>query len=88
MIREKQIVEMANIVDGNVDNLRVEAKMEHKELKPCPFCGGKEAEIKSLIHLGIILFNVMCEKCCATGGVGRTKEQAEEAWNRRANDGT
>ena len=61
--------------------------MEHNELKPCPFCGDEEAKIKSLTHFGIMLFNVMCEKCCAIGGVGRTKEQAEEAWNRRAENG-
>ena len=61
--------------------------MENRELKPCPFCGGKEVEIKGLDHFGIMVFNAMCKKCYATGGVARTQEQATQAWNRRAENG-
>jgi hypothetical protein len=68
--------------------------MEHKELKPCPFCGGK----------AIILVVVEGEQSVITCTTpycgfsrysfnnGDTDENAALrltiAWNRRANDGT
>ena len=52
------------------------------ELKPCPFCGGK-AEIASLSKIAI---GVFCNKCSAEIGIYRTKQEAIEAWNRRANE--
>ena len=59
--------------------------MKEVKLKPCPFCGG-EAEVA--LFLGNYL--VVC-KCCP-GAIfprkGMTEEEAVEAWNRRADDGT
>ena len=51
------------------------------ELKPCPFCGGK-AEMKSYTR-----FWVACDDCLSETSTYSTKEEAIEAWNRRAKDG-
>ena len=57
-----------------------------KELKPCPFCGGK-----ARIHVGLIrgLTMIVCEKCLATVSFGgkEQKQKTVSAWNRRVNDG-
>lgn len=68
--------------------------MEKSKLKPCPFCGG-EAMLTTNLYAGIVY--IQC-KCC-TAMVGRkrkivssmigkeyfvNKEEAIEAWNRRA----
>lgn len=55
------------------------------ELKPCPFCGGKgvailEDENKYLYYR----YMAQCQKCGANAKLGRTKEEARKAWNRRA----
>ena len=66
------------------------------ELKPCPFCGG-EAVIEIVEPHSHILATFMpnygggafieCQKCtCAISA--ETKEEAVEAWNRRANNGS
>ena len=51
------------------------------ELKPCPFCGGN-AEIKKYTR-----FWVACDDCLTESAAYATKEEAIEAWNRRAEDG-
>ena len=55
------------------------------ELKPCPFCGGV-AEISLLFGR----YGVACSSC--QGAIipcpYQSKEEAIEAWNRRAEDGT
>lgn len=66
------------------------------ELKPCPFCGG-EAEEKYIRRKKLFAkFNfpynthyvyVRCKICAATSGVQWARENAIEAWNRRASDG-
>lgn len=59
--------------------------MTEKDIKPCPFCGGKAGVVSD----GYFCV-VMCDKC---GAETRTfvanadyavKEKAIEAWNRRA----
>ncbi len=49
-------------------------------LKRCPFCGG-EAEI-----VGYTIFWVTCKECTAETKDFDTKEEAIEAWNRRAEE--
>lgn len=63
------------------------------KLKPCPFCGG-EAKLVDYGQEGDFEdWDVECEKCgilfVAPGkeeGWVTTKEEAAEAWNRRAQD--
>ncbi len=71
-----------------------------EELKPCPFCGGENAaeviEMKPSIPVSECLkkrgyFTVWCWTCDLMfgydedfGGKFDTKEDAIEAWNRRA----
>lgn len=54
------------------------------ELKPCPFCGNT--------NLSVYTFSVFCDAtkggCGAScGGETKTKEEAIQKWNRRANNG-
>ena len=64
-----------------------------KELKQCPFCGSLMIRIYNLLEnepdyelMGLSEDNweVLCQKCFATGGVRRTEDEAIEAWNMRA----
>ncbi len=58
--------------------------MNEIELKPCPFCGGKNVCLTE--HAAVIVF-VQCDDCCATFPHFDSKEEAIEAWNRRADNG-
>ena len=49
-------------------------------LKPCPFCGSIGATVK---HSGRWGWFVSC-RCAAVGPSSSTKQEAIEAWNRRA----
>lgn len=51
------------------------------KLKPCPFCGGNNLSVE-----GITFYWVECIDCNATIAGHETKEEAIEAWNRRAKD--
>ena len=51
---------------------------EMTELKPCPFCGG------SAQCTNPTTWQVWCAKCGAIGPWKITREEAIEAWNRRA----
>lgn len=57
-----------------------------KELKPCPFCGGK-AEIKKDEGQYV---NIKCTQCpCDMGRYWFTRQtDAIKAWNRRFNNGS
>ena len=62
--------------------------MKDHELKPCPFCGGKafistDPEAVRDTQGRLWAFTVVCERCCATSGLGYSKEQISEHWNRR-----
>ncbi len=61
------------------------------ELRPCPFCGGRELRYMTLDVLkGKTMASVKCQKCltCGPGEYGKDREEAQakaaEAWNRRA----
>jgi Lar family restriction alleviation protein len=63
------------------------------ELKPCPFCGGEAEFFKDVTfkaetgeQVGEIKFFVWCTNCSALVS-GDNKQEAFEAWNRRASDG-
>ena len=63
--------------------------MEHKELKPCPFCGGKPFVSHRFPLFGEeATIAVVCEECNASTQRKRTEQKAINAWNRRVNDGT
>jgi Lar family restriction alleviation protein len=60
--------------------------MENRELKPCPFCGGK-------VKIGTNFENqhyVLCLKCEGIFWVGKSWDEKSviASWNRRADDGT
>ena len=57
--------------------------MSKTELKPCPFCGSKNID---LVDYSAVIVFVQCDDCCATFPQFDTKEEAIEAWNRRATD--
>ena len=61
--------------------------MKMAELKPCPFCGSKELSEAQHKQYGMSLrYTIKCLKCM--GEMTRTtKQKAEKAWNRRAEDG-
>lgn len=51
-----------------------------KELKPCPFCGGKAARAVTDLYF----WAIRCGKCGAENGNHDTQQEAIEAWNIRA----
>ena len=53
---------------------------QQTELKPCPFCGGKD--IWYVLEYDLVY--AKCQVCGATGSKYRTMVVAKEAWNRRA----
>lgn len=69
------------------------------ELKPCPFCGG-EATLEKLeprLYRPLCngVYSIACYSCDLNfgydldyGGTFETEEEAAEAWNRRAENGT
>ena len=58
-------------------------KKKMTELKPCPFCGGKETELKQFVGW----WSVNCYKGWCFAKSAKTQEEAIENWNRRAEDG-
>ena len=54
--------------------------MADTKLKPCPFCGGEAHFVNNDNWIA-------CGDCGAETSYFDTKEEATEAWNRRANDG-
>ena len=49
--------------------------MPEEELKPCPFCGGKNLEL--------LTWNVRCTDCHTWGPADFSDEQAIKLWNKR-----
>lgn len=54
-------------------------KRTNEELKPCPFCGGKDIRIWDTSTPW-----VQCWDCLASTACGNTLEEAIKYWNRRA----
>ena len=57
------------------------------ELKPCPFCGGEAFAVNftyAITEGHWKMWSVDCPKCRCQSGDFVTKEEAIEAWNRRA----
>lgn len=52
------------------------------ELKPCPFCGGKEIEPE---EFGCFVFT--CADCGTEGPAGDTEAEAAKLWNTRPDSG-
>lgn len=52
--------------------------MDEIKLKPCPFCEGKA------VTIGGNIFWVRCCECGAETSTYVYREEAKEAWNRRA----
>lgn len=53
------------------------------ELKPCPFCGERNINVSEAGYRSDLWF-IQCEDCWATFPHLDTKQEAIEAWNRRA----
>lgn len=68
--------------------------MNKPELKSCPFCGCNEKYVAHIPRKRSVfskedyktVYQVICTKCGAKTGCKRTEKEAEEAWNRRANN--
>jgi Lar family restriction alleviation protein len=58
----------------------------NRVLKPCPFCGGEAVLIDNGYFTDVSCKNFHC-RGWADDLMFKTKEEAIEAWNRRANDG-
>lgn len=56
------------------------------ELKPCPFCGGKAEVVPYSVYGKVKSYFVNCLKCGCQIRDYTSKQNAEKAWNRRAND--
>lgn len=56
------------------------------ELKPCPFCGGKELHVYVVDIWRTRAEAVRCEVCEFDGPKGGDTKQAAEKWNRREGD--
>lgn len=63
-----------------------------EQIKPCPFCGGHEVEIRERNSTSGV-FSVSVMHWCNEGGkpalkpierMGRTREEAVRLWNKRA----
>lgn len=62
-----------------------------KELKPCPFCGGKAKITDTNTEDKQHFYYIQCTKCGAAacfGNESETKKDAIKAWNRRINEET
>ena len=68
------------------------------ELKPCPFCGGEasascERKANYLYMVSMPIFTIECRVGCEKCGIYFRQnsvryEEAAEAWNRRADNGS
>ena len=57
-----------------------------EQLKPCPFCGGKDIHI-FIKGLDKLKYASVCDNCGARSGRKSTKTEALQEWNRRADNG-
>ena len=59
------------------------------ELKPCPFCGGRNTGIMAMLPFNdeLVAYYVCCFGCGARTAAQEDEQFATEAWNRRAENG-
>ena len=65
--------------------------MTNNELKPCPFCGGKNVSTfeEQFISLTTRWYVCQCEECGIFSRIdrgGSTEQEAIDAWNRRVGE--
>ena len=78
------------VICNNCDTLFSWDYVKFIELKPCPFCGAKDENIKvksDYIGFGLTQYYVVCKSCLVNTRHFEIRKQAIEAWNRRADDG-
>ncbi len=57
------------------------------KLKPCPFCGEKNAVVIRINYTHAVRFNVRCRQCsCMLNRRFVSEEEAAYTWNRRVGD--
>lgn len=62
--------------------------MAENKLKPCPFCGEKDRISVAAYRCDSGFWQyVFCDECLAEDPVGKTEQDAVDAWNRRDNHG-
>ena len=78
---------LGNKIDQTVDNLErccCEDKRNMKELKNCPFCGGKAiSRRRRPDHIMNGKYFISCAECKNKTGYYDSEEEAIMAWNRR-----
>lgn len=57
------------------------------ELKPCPFCGGEAETTEVFLYGKTAGYVICCNKCSCELKMYSSKQNAEKAWNRRADNG-
>lgn len=57
--------------------------LNEREIKPCPFCGCENWAM----WVNSSGWHLECNGCLASGPIKDSRQEAEEAWNRRADDG-
>ena len=55
------------------------------ELKPCPFCGSHDVGYHGGVDDGHDHYRIICFNCWAATAQKPTRDEAKQAWNRRAN---
>lgn len=58
--------------------------MSDKDLKPCPFCGGKAKLVENIYYTDT--WSVMCTNCYSESDRHHHDWNAIQAWNRRENN--
>ncbi len=56
------------------------------KLKPCPFCNGEAEMVESFLYGKVKGYLVSCKKCMCETRLYSSKQNAEKAWNRRADN--
>lgn len=76
---------MAKYTDEQIKEVKNMQSKDYPNLRNCPFCGSENIDITD--HYQTVVF-VQCDDCGATFPHFDSKQEAIEAWNRRAdNDG-
>lgn len=61
------------------DGAQATEDVRAQTLLPCPFCGGRPAQMSALGERWVM----WCASCSASTGMTASAESAREAWNRR-----